>query len=108
MSDSKFNLIPADKQLSREEYHELWKELGPIQIKMIEKNEECKHELGDVFIYEDPYKKPQGVCTALLHVLELYIWRIAMGFPSWEEDDCSVHRIHCPDKKGTVWEIRKL
>jgi uncharacterized repeat protein (TIGR04076 family) len=75
---------------------------------MIEKNEECKHNLGDVFVYKNPYDKPQGVCTALLHVLDLYIWRVALGFPSWEETDCKVYRVHCPDKLGTVWEMRKL
>ncbi|NPV02886.1 MAG: hypothetical protein HPY53_16050 [Brevinematales bacterium] len=27
---------------------------------------------------------------------------------SWEEDDRGVFRIHCPDKKGTVWELRRV
>jgi uncharacterized repeat protein (TIGR04076 family) len=94
------------EKLSWEEYKERWAELPAIEIKMVEKNEECKHKLGDTFYYKNPYEKPAGVCTALLHVLDLYTWRIALGFPSWEEDDSSVHRIHCPDKKGTVWEVR--
>ncbi len=106
--NNNLEMLADIKNLSAEEYKKLWENLGPIEIKMIEKNEECKHKLGDVFIYKNPYERPQGVCTALLHVLDLYIWRIALDFPSWEEDDCKVHKIHCPDKKGTVWAVRKL
>ena len=96
------------EKLTTEEYHALWRKLGPIELKMVEKNEECKHKLGDTFYYKDPYARPAGVCTALLNVIDLYVWRIALGFPSWEEDDPTVHRLHCPDKKGTVWEVRKI
>ena len=93
---------------SYEEYKDVWKNISEIQITCIEKNEECKHSVGDSFIYENPYKKPDGVCTALLHVLDLYIWRVSLGFPSWNEDDHYVYKIHCPDPKGTVWEMKKL
>jgi uncharacterized repeat protein (TIGR04076 family) len=93
---------------SHEDYRALWNRLGKIEIKMVEKNEECKHNLGDTFIYENPYQKPDGVCNALLHVLDLYIWRVALGFPSWNSEDRKIHRIHCPDAKGTVWEVRKV
>ncbi len=89
-------------------YGELWKRIGRIEIRMVEKHEECKHDLGDVFVYEDPYRKPEKVCAALLHVLDLYTWRIALGFPSWNGEDRRVHRIHCPDPLGTVWEMRKI
>jgi hypothetical protein len=41
-------------------------------------------------------------------VLELYLWRSALGFPSWNEEDRGVFQIHCPDKKGTVWEMKKI
>lgn len=81
---------------------------GPIEIRMIEKNEKCHHEVGDVFHYQHPYKRPDGVCHALLHVLDLYTWRVGLGYPSWEDDDPLVYRIHCPAKKGTVWELRKV
>lgn len=91
-----------------EEYREMFRATGPIEIKMIEKNENCHHEVGDVFYYDHPYKRPAGVCHALLHVLDLYTWRVALDFPSWEDDDSSVHRIHCPAKQGTVWELRKV
>ncbi len=93
---------------NHEEYRNLWKKIGKIEIKMVEKNEECKHCLGDTFIYETPYEKPKGVCNALLHVLDLYTWRVAVGFPSWNSEDRKAHRIHCPDAKGTVWEMRKI
>jgi uncharacterized repeat protein (TIGR04076 family) len=91
-----------------EQYKNIWKDISKIQITCIEKNEECKHAVGDTFIYENPYKRPDGVCTALLHVLDLYIWRVALGFPSWNENDFQVYQIHCPDKKGTVWEMKKI
>ena len=95
---------------NHEEYRKLWNKMGKIEIKMVEKNEECKHCLGETFIYENenPYDKPDGVCNALLHVLDLYTWRVALGFPSWNSEDRRVHKIHCPDAKGTVWEMRKI
>jgi len=93
---------------SHDEYRQLWKRIGRIEIRMVEQHEECQHSLGDTFIYEDPYKKPDGVCAALLHVLDLYTWRVALGFPSWNSADRKVHKIHCPDPKGTVWEMRKI
>lgn len=91
-----------------EDYRALWKRIGKLELKMVEQHEECKHCLGDTFFYDSPYQKPVGVCNALLHVLDLYTWRTALGFPSWNEEDWKVHRIHCPDAKGTVWELRKI
>jgi uncharacterized repeat protein (TIGR04076 family) len=93
---------------NNQEYMDLWKKIGKIEIRMVEQHEECKHKLGDIFVYETPYQKPTGVCTALLHVLDLYTWRVALGFPSWNSDDRKIHRLHCPDPKGTVWEMRKV
>jgi uncharacterized repeat protein (TIGR04076 family) len=90
------------------DYQAAWGRLGRIRITMVEKHEECRHELGDSFEYENPYKKPEGVCNALLHVLDLYAWRVTLGFPSWNSADRRVFRIHCPDAKGTVWEMRKI
>jgi len=95
------------QSMSEEEYKRTWKATGPLEIKMVEKIGKCMHELGDTFCYETPYKKPEGVCAALLHVLDLYTWRVALGFPSWEADNRRVFRVHCPSKKGTVWELRK-
>ena len=66
------------------DYHELWKKRGRIQIRLVEKLGKCSHEVGETFIYDDPYHKPEGVCYALLHVLDLYTWRTALGFPSWD------------------------
>jgi len=53
---------------NHQEYRELWKKIGKIEIRMVEKHEECPHNPGDTFVYQDPYKKPDGVCAALLHV----------------------------------------
>jgi uncharacterized repeat protein (TIGR04076 family) len=89
------------------EYKALWEKLVPVRITMVEKYEECKHCVGDSFVYRNPYARPEGVCAALMHVLDLYIWRAALGFPSWNGEDRSVFKIHCPDPKGTVWEMRR-
>ncbi len=93
--------------MTDEEYKNRWKDIGSIEITMIDKRGKCKHELGDTFQYETPYKRPNEVCFALLHVLDLYTWRVLQGFPSWEKDDRNVYRIHCPSKLGTVWEMKK-
>lgn len=95
-------------QLTEEEHKKLWDQTGPLQIKMIEKSGECRHNLGDVFVYTKPFQRPKGVCYALLHVLEAFVWRVSLGFPSWESDDRSIYRIHCPSKKGTVWEMKRM
>jgi uncharacterized repeat protein (TIGR04076 family) len=75
---------------------------------MIAKTGKCEHDVGDTFEYSTPYNRPEGVCAAFLHVLDLYTWRVALGFPSWEEDDRRVFRIHCPSKTGTVWEMKRV
>ena len=101
--------LPLDKQPeSHAEYKQLWDKLGPLEIRMTAKTGKCSHELGEAFRYEHPYSKPEGLCNALVHVLDLYTWRVALGFPSWEADDPTVYRIHCPSKNGTVWELRKV
>jgi len=94
--------------MEHEDYLAKWGELSPIQVTMVEQTGRCNHELGDTFFYKNPYEKPAGLCNALMHVLDLYTWRVALGFPSWEEDDESVYRIHCPSKTGTVWEMRAV
>ena len=96
------------EQMSDAEYKTFWKTLGPIEIKMVEKHGECRHEIGDTFYYENPYRRPEGVCVALLNMLDVYAWRAAMGVPSWNGDDRTLYRLHCPDATGTVWEMRKV
>ena len=108
MQDETPRVDPRFEHMTDDDYHALWKELGPIEIRMVSKAGPCKHETGDTFYYEHPYARPQGVCTALLNVLDHYTWRTAMGFPSWESDDRARHLIHCPDKDGTVWSVRKV
>ncbi|HPA11564.1 MAG TPA: TIGR04076 family protein [Treponemataceae bacterium] len=90
------------------DYLKYWDKLPKLKITCVEKNEECKHSVGDSFVYGNPYVKPDGVCAALLHVLELYTWRAALGFPSWNPDDHAIYKIHCPDPKGTVWELKAV
>jgi uncharacterized repeat protein (TIGR04076 family) len=104
----KLDLNVDVSRFSDDDYHELWNQIGGICIKMVEKIGKCNHELGDTFYYENPYIKPEGVCNALLHVLDLYTWRTALGFPSWDPKDRKAHMIHCPAKKGTVWEMKKV
>ena len=77
-----------------------------IEIRLVKKIGECPHEEGDVFYYENPYKPPRNVCHALLHVLNLYTWRVVLGFPSWNDAEPRAYRIHCPDHTGTIWEMR--
>ena len=93
--------------MQREDYLDQWRQLSPIAVTLIQKDGRCEHELGDRFYFKDPYEKPRDLCNALLHVLDLYTWRVVLGFPSWESDDGSVYRIHCPSKKGTVWEMKR-
>ena len=99
--------IDVSKLKNHEDYQGVWQRLGKIEIKMVEKHEECRHNVGDTFLYDNPYKRPENVCEALLHVLDLYVWRVALGFPSWNSENRKVFKLHCPDPKGTVWEMRK-
>jgi uncharacterized repeat protein (TIGR04076 family) len=100
--------IDIKKIRNHDDYRKLWKKMGKIELRMVKKNEECPHKVGDTFYYDNPYSKPRGVCNALLHVLDLYTWRVALGFPSWNEKDRKTHLIHCPDARGTVWEMKKV
>jgi hypothetical protein len=100
------NINPDDIR-SRSDYKEIWKRIPPVTATNIVENEKCQHRLGETFTYANHYDKPNGICTALHHVFQLYVWRASLGFPSWEPDDSRVYRIHCPAKKGTVWELRR-
>jgi uncharacterized repeat protein (TIGR04076 family) len=108
MSEKKLDLNVDVSGLTDDDYHDLWKRMGRLRIRMVEKIGKCRHEVGDTYYYDDPYHKPEGVCPALLHVLDLYTWRTALGFPSWEPKDRKAHMIHCPAKKGSVWELKKI
>ena len=92
--------------MKREEYLREWEKLGPIVVRMTRKDGRCKHALGDTFCFKNPYDKPKDLCPALWHVLGLYTWRVALGFPSWEADDSDIYSVHCPSRTGTVWEMR--
>lgn len=90
------------------DYRKLWSDLGRIEIRLVEKIGECPHNIGDTYYYENPYQRPEKVCFALLHVLDLYTWRVTLGFPSWNAESREVYRIHCPDSTGTIWEMRRV
>jgi uncharacterized repeat protein (TIGR04076 family) len=95
--------------LTLEDYVAFVQSHGPIEIRMIEKHGPCFHELGDTFRYQHPYRPPTGkLCPALIDTLAPFIWRVALGMPSWEDDDPKVWRIHCPWRTGTVWEVRMV
>jgi uncharacterized repeat protein (TIGR04076 family) len=93
--------------MNRKDYKEKWKKLSPIVVKMIKKDGRCNHKLNDTFYFKNPYEKPKGLCGALVHVLDLYTWRVQLGFPSWEKNNDHIYKIHCPSKNGTVWEMKK-
>lgn len=94
--------------MSYDEYQKHWSKLYKVEIKLTDKVGECKHEQGDIYYYDNPYKRPEDVCFAFLHVLDLYVWRVVLGFPSWNEEDPSTYRVHCPDHTGTIWEMRRV
>jgi uncharacterized repeat protein (TIGR04076 family) len=89
-------------------YRDFWKRLPRIEARMVEKNEDCRHELGETFVFDNPYDRPSGICHALCHVFQLHLWRLSLGFPSWNGEDRSAYKLHCPDAKGTVWELRAV
>ncbi|HOT46807.1 MAG TPA: hypothetical protein PLM53_18140 [Spirochaetota bacterium] len=43
-----------------------------------------------------------------MHALKLYTWRVTLGFPSWNSENRKIYKLHCPDPKGTVWEMKKI
>ena len=108
MADPHLDLgIDFDAIRSFDDYNAMWEKIASVSATMIEKNEQCRHNMGDSFVYKNHYDKPDGICSALHHVLQLYVWRASIGFPSWE-DNPAVYRVHGPDKKGTVWELKRM
>ena len=84
-----------------------WDAAGPLGVRVIEKTGRCRHEVGDVFEYRDPYAPPEGLCAAALGALQPYLWRSALGFPSWEAGEPETYRIHCPSRTGIVLELNR-
>jgi len=84
-----------------------WDAAGPLRVEVIEKTGRCPHEVGDVFEYRDPYARPEGLCHAAGRALEPYLWRSALGFPSWEPGEPGTYRIHCPSRTGIVLELSR-
>lgn len=90
------------------ERREAWEATGPLELRMTEKHGTCQHEAGAAFTFANPYDVPAELCPALAIVVRGYVWRVAMGFPSWEAGEPEVYRLHCPSRTGTVWELRKV
>jgi uncharacterized repeat protein (TIGR04076 family) len=108
MDEEKLGLNLDLNNMFDEDYRRLWGNLRPVEVKLVEQCGQCRHKLGDTFTYETPYKRPEGLCYALAHTLELYTWRATLGYPSWNLGERDIYRIHCPDATGTVWEMRRL
>ena len=84
-----------------------WDAAGPLAVRVVEKNGKCRHDLGDVHEFRDPYAIPEGLCPAASLSLQPYLWRCALGFPSWEAGEPQTYRIHCPSRTGVVFEMSK-
>ena len=58
---------------NHDDYKKLWGKIGTIEILCVEKNEECRHNVGDVFMYGNPYMRPHGsvmhccMCWIFMH-----------------------------------------
>ena len=95
------------KSITEADYRELVRSCK-IELKIVEKTGQCKHNVGETYVYQIPYRRPENVCYALMNVVDMYIWRVALGFPSWNAENRDVYRIHCPDATGTIWEMRRI
>lgn len=85
-----------------------WDGAGPLELRMVERYGTCSHEVGARIRIAHPNEPLTGLCPAMAIVANAYLWRAALGFPSWEADDRSVYRLHCPSRNGSVWELRKV
>jgi GNAT superfamily N-acetyltransferase len=88
------------------DYKLIWAALPELQVECISATTDCKYKTGDIRLYRHPYEKPADFCEALCRVLDLYTWRAALGFPSWNEENPAEYLIHCPDSQGTVWRLK--
>jgi uncharacterized repeat protein (TIGR04076 family) len=94
----------------RERWIEIAKVRGleQVQARLIEKIGKCPHEQGEVFLYVHPNCRPEGLCGAAAISLEPFVQRCSAKVPSSESDNPEIYRIHCPSKKGTIWEIKRI
>ncbi|MFX1513302.1 MAG: TIGR04076 family protein [Promethearchaeota archaeon] len=74
-----------------------------LRIRIIQKTGKCLHNVGDT--WETPYalNRPEGLCDDAHYVLIPYLCMAAGSAKSWETD--GKWRIHCPSKKGIIFEI---
>jgi len=103
------NVNPSEVH-NREDYLKVWARHPEVEVTVIRQDGGCNHEMGDSFTYKTHRDRPDGICTSAHHVFQLYLWRVALGFPccpTWGPDDGSVYHVHCPKPNGTVWEMRR-
>ena len=88
----------------------MWDRIPEVEVKMIERKGGCFHEIGDTFTYRNHTDRPEELCASVHHVFNLYLWRVALGFPCcppWGPDDRGIYHIHCPAPNGTVWQLKR-
>ena len=96
--------------ISKEKWMEIAKARGleRVEVELVEKIGKCPHREGESFIYVHPNCRPEGICGVAAISLEPFVQRCSARVPSWEKDNPEIYRIHCPSKKGTVWEIKRI
>lgn len=75
--------VEFDKMGSYEDYAALWKKMAGVQALMIEKTSNANTTSGIASFTKITTTSPRGICPALHHVLQLYVLRASIGFPSW-------------------------
>ena len=85
---------------------EFWK--TKVRITCEEKLGQCRHNVGDTYVYRNALAYLDGLCTGIQEPARLVVSHCAAGVPSWEGDDKSIYRIHCLSKKGTVWRLERV
>jgi len=78
-----------------------------VRVTMVEKRGECHMDVGHSFVYETPWRQPEGMCGGLAHPLAYVVMACSLGGESWEEDDPERFYISCVSKKGTVWRVER-
>ena len=79
-----------------------------VRITCEEKLGECRHNMGDTFVYSNPMHVIPDMCSGIGSPAGPYVPLCAVGVPSWESDDKDIYRIHCISKKGTVWRLERI
>jgi uncharacterized repeat protein (TIGR04076 family) len=79
-----------------------------VKVTMIEKRGQCYLDKEASFLYENPWRQPKDMCSALYFSLAPWVQSASLNGRSWEEDNPDIFLISCPSKKGTVWKVERL